>query len=104
MPKTACRAKMATRSKTTDRARVVLDFSGSKATIEDSDNVSAVDDVDDKYLVVHFVRPFRDELYRCDVIPSEPVDYKIKARSREGVGIRLATPRPKRIKIVCEEL
>ncbi len=72
--------------------------------IEDSENVEAVTDVDSENLVVHFGIPFRDELYRCDVIPSEPAAYEIKARSKEGVGIQLSAPWPRKIKIVCEQI
>lgn len=95
MPKTAKSAR---------RARVVLDLSGASPEIEDSDNVEAVTDVDSRNLVVHFGIPFRDELYRCDVIASEPVGYEIKTRSKDGVGIQLSPPWPSKIKIVCEEI
>lgn len=90
--------------KVANRARVVLNLSGSPPKIEDSENVTAITNVDSKNLVVHFAVPFQDELYRCDVIPSEPVDYEIKARSKGGVGIQLSRPWPKKIKIVCEEV
>jgi hypothetical protein len=85
-----------------NRAKVVLDLTGSSPAIEDSENVEAITDVDSEYLVVHFGTPFKDELYRCDIIPSEPVDFGIRTRRKDGVGIRLAMPRPKRVKIVCE--
>ena len=83
------------------RAKVVLSFKGS-AAIEESVNVRAITEVDLTGIVVHFDVPFLDELYRCDVIPSEPVAFAIKTRSKNGVGIQLSKRRPKRLKIVCE--
>jgi hypothetical protein len=83
---------------------VVLDLSAKTPTIEVSDNVEAVTEVDSRALVVHFARPFPDELYRCDVIPSEPVKFQIKGRSKEGVGVVFSSRYPKKIKIVCEEI
>lgn len=90
--------------KTAMRARVVLNLSGTTPEIEDSENVEAVTDVDSHNLVVHFAYPFPDELYRCDIIPSEPAGFEIKTRSRNGVGIELNEPWPRKIKIVCEEI
>lgn len=90
--------------KTATRAKVILDLSGSTPEIEKSENVSAVTEVDERGLVVHFIHPFPDELYRCDVIPNVPVKYQIKMRSKDGVGIQFSARLPKRIKIVCEEL
>ncbi len=84
------------------RARVVLNFDGTAPEIEDSQNVRAITEVDSKGIVVHFGVPFFDELYRCDVIPSEPMAFAIKTRSKDGVGIQLSKRRPKKLKIVCE--
>ncbi len=90
--------------KTASRARVILDLSGASPQIEDSENVEAVTDVDSQNIVVHFGTPFPDELYRCDVIPSDPAGYEIKTRSKGGVGIHLSPPWPRKIKIVCEQV
>ena len=89
-------------AQTAKRARVVLSFGGAVPQIEDSDNVRSVTEVDSKGFVVHFGVPFLDEPYRCDVIPSEPIAFAIKTRSKDGVGIQLAARRPKKWKIVCE--
>jgi len=86
------------------RAKVVLNLGGDTPEIESSENVTAITDVDSENLVIHFDTPFSDELYRCDVIPSEPTPFKIKVRSKDGVGIHMPAPWPKKIKIVCEEI
>lgn len=91
-------------AKRAQKAMVVLDLTGRLPRIERSSNVSSISDVDSTNLIVHFAHPFRDELYRCDVIPSEPVRVEIKARSKNGVGVELKTPWPRRVKIVCEQV
>jgi hypothetical protein len=91
-------------AKRTDRARVILDLSGTTPSIEDSENVSAISEVDSEHLFVHFGTPFPDALFRCDVIPSEPAGYDIRARSKAGVGIHLDAPWPQKLKIVCEAI
>lgn len=103
MPKTAVRPKKAA-PKTASRAKVVLVLNGASSKIEESENVRFVTDVDSANLVVHFGTPFRDNLYRCDVIPSEPTDYEIKVRSENGVGIHMPAPWPSKVKIVCEAI
>ena len=90
--------------KKAQKAMVVLDLTGGLPRIETSKNVHSITEVDSTILVVHFAVPFRDELYRCDVIPSEPVRFDIKARSKDGIGVKLATPWPRRVKIVCEQI
>lgn len=91
-------------AKKAQKAMVILDLRGSLPKIESSNNVRGITDVDSTNLVVHFGTPFSDELYRCDVIPSEPIHFEIKARSKDGIGIELATPWPRRVKIVCEQV
>jgi hypothetical protein len=91
-------------AKNAQKAMVVLNLTGDVPQIETSKNVRYISDVDESNLIVHFRVPFRDELYRCDVIPSEPVSYEIKARSKDGIGVKLATPWPRRVKIVCQQV
>ena len=91
-------------AKKLQKAMVTLDLTGNVPKIESDENVDSVTEVDGTHLVVHFAVPFRDELYRCDVIPSEPVRFEIKARSKDGIGVKLATPWPRRVKIVCEQI
>jgi hypothetical protein len=92
------------RSRSAKHARVVLNLAGKSPAIEESENVRSVTEVDHKSLVVFFGTPFGDELYRCDVIPSEPVGFDIATRTKQGVGIHLAAPWPRKIKIVCQHI
>jgi hypothetical protein len=97
MPKTAKRT-----NRIAKRAKVILNLGGKEPEIEKSVNVPSITEVNSTVFVVHFDVPFPDELYRCEVISGEPVKFTIKTRRKEGVGIQVAKPWPKRLMILCE--